>query len=305
MDARFGVMSGKTPTVVSILNLKGGVGKTTVAALLARYASGSGGYNMTGQKNLDVLAVDLDPQANLSQALMGDIRYKEFHDKKKPSIVELFNGFMPASSTTPGPGTTNAPQIIQKISTTRYSGNLEIIPSRFDFSDNLIDSVKTDEKILAKFIGAEMSHKDLILIDCAPTESILTRAAYHASRYVIIPVRTEFLATIGFPMMEKSLKMFRDRNHGHKIDICGVLINRNRTSGAKMGPHHEEALADIQNHIKDHQWPLITYMAHSDGYPKWAKDPNATYLRNAKEEWPLIAQKILHAIKLNDMGESS
>ena len=304
MDARFGIMSGKTPTVVSILNLKGGVGKTTVAAMLARYASGMGGYNMTEQKNLDVLAVDLDPQANLSQALMGDIKYKDFHEQKKPSIVELFNGFIPASSTTPGPGTTNAPQIIQKISTTRHRGNLEIIPSRFDFSDNLIASV-TDKRILAKFIGAEMSHKDLIIIDCAPTESILTWAAYHASRYVIIPVRTEFLATIGFPLMEESLNMFRARNHGHQIDVCGVLINRNRTSGANLGPHHKEAFSDIQERIKEYQWPFIAYMDHSDGYPKWAKDPGATYLGNAREEWSPIAQKILHAIKLNDMGESS
>jgi len=51
----------KTPTVVSVINLKGGVGKTTLVALLARRASDIG---------LDVLAVDLDPQANLSQALL-------------------------------------------------------------------------------------------------------------------------------------------------------------------------------------------------------------------------------------------
>ena len=63
----------KNPVVVSVINLKGGVGKTTVAALLARYAAGM---------SLSVLAVDLDPQANLSQALMTEYDYKQFMDNE-------------------------------------------------------------------------------------------------------------------------------------------------------------------------------------------------------------------------------
>ena len=73
------------PVCVSVINMKGGVGKTTIAALLAEYASADLG--------LEVLAVDLDPQANLSQALMRD--YQEFLDEKRPSIVELFAGYSP------------------------------------------------------------------------------------------------------------------------------------------------------------------------------------------------------------------
>ena len=60
------------PVVVSVINLKGGVGKTTVAALLARHVAGM---------SLKVLAVDLDPQANLSQALMTENDYKRFMDE--------------------------------------------------------------------------------------------------------------------------------------------------------------------------------------------------------------------------------
>ncbi len=71
----------KAPVVVAVINLKGGVGKTTVVALLARYAA---------RKGLNVLAVDLDPQANLSQALMTEREYMQFMQKGEPSIVELF-----------------------------------------------------------------------------------------------------------------------------------------------------------------------------------------------------------------------
>ena len=69
------------PTCVAVINMKGGVGKTTVAALLGRYASMTLG--------LKVLAVDLDPQANLSQAFMGGPRYSRFLNERSPSIVEI------------------------------------------------------------------------------------------------------------------------------------------------------------------------------------------------------------------------
>ncbi len=67
--------SKKGPVVVSVINLKGGVGKTTVAALLARHIA---------RENLNVLAVDLDPQANLSQALMTESEYIQFMHNREP-----------------------------------------------------------------------------------------------------------------------------------------------------------------------------------------------------------------------------
>ena len=84
------------PTCVAVINMKGGVGKTTVAALLGRYAS------MTLE--LKVLAVDLDPQANLSQAFMGGPRYSRFLNDRSPSIVEIFSGYRPPSPSTTSPG---------------------------------------------------------------------------------------------------------------------------------------------------------------------------------------------------------
>ncbi len=169
----------KNPIVVSIINLKGGVGKTTVVALLARYAARMG---------LNVLTVDLDPQANLSQALMAENDYKQFMENGEPSIVELFNGYLPPSPERSAP--TPLGQVIRKVG--YYGDNFHLIPSRFDFSDNLISRVSVDEHVLAKFISNEMGDKDLILIDCAPTESVLTRTAYHASRHVLVPVRTSY-----------------------------------------------------------------------------------------------------------------
>jgi len=77
------------PISVCVINLKGGVGKSTISALLARRA-----YRTHG---LDVLAIDLDPQANLSQGLMHS-DYSELLKQQRPSIVELFNDYIPPSS---------------------------------------------------------------------------------------------------------------------------------------------------------------------------------------------------------------
>lgn len=281
------------PTVVSILNLKGGVGKTTVAALLAYYVSRNG-YR--------TLAVDIDPQANLSQALMGEERYTQLMANHEPSIVELFDGFVAATGRKPAPSPVNVDAIIKSVGT---NTNLELLPSRFDFSDNLVKaSSQMDEKTLARFISQEMSDRDLIIIDCAPTESILTRAAYHASRYVLIPVRTEFFATIGFPLMKKSLDNFRTNNHGYQIEVCGVLINWPDTSGSGQGVHPEEAMREIREQTEGKDgfgWPILDeHMYYSRGYPKLMKDGLfAPYQGNAAHEWQPVAKCIMQAINLD------
>ncbi|MFZ0748415.1 MAG: ParA family protein, partial [Pyrinomonadaceae bacterium] len=69
-------------TIVSLINMKGGVGKTTLAFNLAWYSA--------WQANLKVLAVDLDPQSNLSQYMMGAKDYLEYMDAQRPTIVDVF-----------------------------------------------------------------------------------------------------------------------------------------------------------------------------------------------------------------------
>ncbi len=80
------------PVCVSVINMKGGVGKTTIATMLARHAT------LMSRK---VLATDLDPQANLSQALMGGRAYKEFLEHKSPSVVEVFKEYQPPTPDKP------------------------------------------------------------------------------------------------------------------------------------------------------------------------------------------------------------
>ena len=249
------------PVCISVINMKGGVGKTTIAALLGRYAS--------LQLGLKVLAVDLDPQANLSQAFMRE-NYQAFLDDQRPSIVELFRGHLPPQPKGSSPSSLNLDDMLVR-NTPLGGSNLELIPSRFDFSDNLIESVRPDPRVLARLIADEFQDRDIIIVDCAPTESIFTQAAYHASRYVLIPVKPEYFATIGFPLVKDSLDMFRQRNRSHSIDVAGIVINNStyHYSGNLGGPERTRAISELKKEARRNGWRVFKHQIPlSRGFPK-------------------------------------
>ena len=237
--------------------MKGGVGKTTVVALLGRYAA---------EMNLRVLVVDLDPQANLSQAYMGNA-YKSFLAEQEPSIVEIFNGYRPPTRER---GSTTRLDFEDTVHDVFADGRLEFIPSRFDFSDNLVHALNPNPRILAHFIADHFQDRDVIFIDCPPTESVFTQAAYHASRYVLIPVRPEFLATIGFPLLAESLRSFRTENPSHHIEVTGIVINNGFYHGGNDGgPEKTNAMKEIFAEAKKNRWHVFPYqIPHSRGFPK-------------------------------------
>lgn len=268
------------PLVLCVINMKGGVGKSTIATLLCRYA-----YSRLRK---DVLAIDIDPQANLSQAMMRQ-RYEIFLNEKQPSIVEVFNGYRPASPSK-GPRRLGATNVTQTILESN-SRSLQLIPSRFDFSDQLISSLRPDPRILAKFIADEFDHKDLIVIDCAPTESILTDTAYHASGLILVPVKPEYFATIGFPLLRESLTRFKNANRGNQIDVAGVVINNGFYHGGNEGgPEKARALDEIYEEAEKNDWHIYkNEIPFSRGFPKMMRGDN-NYLGNATEFYRFAAE---------------
>ncbi|MCV3239295.1 ParA family protein [Mesorhizobium sp. ZC-5] len=248
------------PLVISVINMKGGVGKSTISALLARHGA--------IRRNLDVLAIDLDPQANLSQALMHN-SYGQFLTDQRASIVEVFNGYLPPSPSSSGPSPLGPDDAVEGIFEWE-DRSLDLIPARFDFSDNLTNAIRPDAKALARFIAANFKDKDLIIIDCAPTESILTHAAYHASRLLLVPVKPEYFATIGFPLLAQSLTNFRRQNRGHKIEVAGIVINNGFYHGGNNGgPEKTQAMADIRADAAKNNWHMFKHeIPFSRGFPK-------------------------------------
>lgn len=277
---------------ISVINMKGGVGKTTIAALLCRHFA----------QRYRVLAIDLDPQANLSQALMGEQAYRRFLNEASPSIVEVFHGYQPpARSATPGE--LDLSSVVRTVTSGANRG-LRIIPSRFDFSDNLTAASRTDERALARLIADHLQDEDLIFVDCAPTESVLTYAAYHASRYVLVPVRPEFFATIGFPLLRESLDTFQRRNRGQQIDVLGIVVNNAFYHGGNDGgPEKASAMTDIRREAREQSWHIFANeIPHSRGFPKLMRG-DRKWLGNASL-FPDFAEEFLTTL-LEEYEESS
>ena len=243
-------------TVVSFINMKGGVGKTTLAMQIALNAPFRG---------LRVLAIDLDPQSNLSQSLMGADRYGEHLLENKPTITHVFDGFIPPSKSRPAPRRINA-DIVLKQSGARGPFYPDLIPSRLELARNLKHG-KHIERRLAEALSLIEDQYDLVILDCPPTESVLTDAAYAASRFVLVPVKPEFLATIGLPLLAISMDEFKRRNPDHELGICGIVFNCSPT-GKKIGPEARRSVAEVERIAEDHGWHI--YPAHIPVSPSFA-----------------------------------
>ncbi len=223
--------------------------------------------------------------------------YATFLASKRPSIVEIFAGYQPPTASSSGPSSLTPSGAVETVASIG-GRSLDLIPSRFDFSDNLVGAVRPDPRVLARYLSTNYRHKDLIIIDCTPTESILTLAAYHASGKVLVPVKPEFFATMGFPLLQQSLTNFRSQNRGHHIDVCGVVINNAFYNGGNNGgPEKTRAMIEIRQEASKNGWPIYSnQMLHSRGYPKIMRGDNS-YSGNA-DYFPLFANEFFQSVGL-------
>ena len=248
-------------TTVSLINMKGGVGKTTVASQLAHAA---------GKADFRVLAIDLDPQSNLSQSLMGPQRYVDHIGDNRPTIAQIFDDYVPASGTYRSPRPINLDEVIVKRVGYWENSSLDLIPSRLELSRTLKNPTGKERR-LAKALARISDRYDLVLIDCAPTESILTDAAYFASRYVVVPVRPEFMATIGLPLLARSLAEFQIENEDHQIEIAGLVFNH--TTYQSDGREARRSITEVQNTAKKYGWHVFeSQIRYSASYPRAARE---------------------------------
>ena len=174
--------------IISFLNHKGGVGKTTTTI------NTGAGLAKLGKR---VLLVDLDPQANLTVSL-GIPR-------QRITIYENMRGEA-------------------ELSPYKVKENLEVITSSLDLSGAEMELINEAgrEYILRELFALVLHDYDYILIDCPPSLGLLTLNALTASRYVIIPMQTEFLAMQGLAKIKQIIDKVRFRLN-KPLEIGGVL----------------------------------------------------------------------------------
>ena len=279
-------------TVASLINMKGGVGKSTLTFNLA--------WSLAWRHDRRVLAVDLDPQANLSQYFLGAGEYLQLlADPDQKTVVDVFEQYSAPSARVGSPTRLTPSDAIHELRNWSDGSLLHFVPSRLELAWTLKNPTEKSE-LLPAFIAQVESEYDVVLIDCAPTESILTTAAYRSSRYVFVPVRPEFLATIGLPLLARSLDEFRLVHQNHRLDMGGIIFNGLRR--VNTPPAQQTSRQDVIRVAAQHQWPVFDNVAHhSDSYATGSRSGAPIFLTDyAREyvirEFELVADEFLRAI---------
>jgi chromosome partitioning protein len=248
----------KDACVVSVVNAKGGVGKSTISANL--------GWFCYSRLHKRVLLVDLDPQFNLSQYTLGIDEYEKLVRTDQPTVTSIFQ----AGSSSDARDKIQNKTLIRSVRAHKGTGaRLDLLPSDLKLSGEIRNPYSKDDALhnfLRHAVGKQ--NYDLILIDCPPTDSMLTDAAYNASDYLLIPVRPEFLSAIGLALISQSITNFRIRKPDSLLDVAGVVLNGVINTKAE----YKRAKTDILQAMKELHWKLFkTELSQSDSYPKGSR----------------------------------
>tara|TARA_Y100000590_G_C15528686_1_gene942298 strand:- start:259 stop:1053 length:795 start_codon:yes stop_codon:yes gene_type:complete len=185
--------------IISIINQKGGVGKTTTVINLAAGLS---------KKEKKILVIDLDPQGNATTGLgLSNI------ENSSDTIYGVLNG------------TKTISQVIKKTNIK----NLDIITSNVDLSGLEVETAGDSKRAfilkdqLMAYLNDYEGSYDYIFIDCPPSLSLLTVMALVASFSLVVPLQTEFFALEGLTQLMKTIERIKS-NLNKDLKIRGILL---------------------------------------------------------------------------------
>lgn len=217
--------------VISFINMKGGVGKTTLCIELADQISNK---QRPDGVNYKILLIDIDPQANLTQAV--NEHYYPDDDIPNKSIELLF---------TSKPTGFKADDIIVNLP----NENLDIIPGELEtiFLERASHN-STSQKLMDFIIDKKIKELyDFIIVDCPPTYSIYTEMAFFVSDYYFIPVIPDKYSLLGVDLLERVVTdiISSNRNSIFKDKVphnLGVIFTRVDLTGKPKQEHYINAL---------------------------------------------------------------
>ena len=239
--------------------------------------------------------IDLDPQFNLSQYILGTRGYEALVAEGAPTIEVLFkdgkDGGKPESIL----------DIIRMVAEWDDNSCIHLVPANLQLAWAMRHATH-QAHILRDYIEEIRDQYDLILIDCAPTESILSTAAYLATDFVFVPVKPEYLSTIGLPLLLRSLEEFRMTYKNEAApEIGGIIFNDTGDTA-----EHNRAREDVRKIALTEGWHIFANeVSHSTSYPAGARLGKPIFLTDnarawKKAEFDQVAVEFLERIGLEE-----
>ncbi len=230
------------PTI-SIVNQKGGTGKTTTSINLG---------SALAQQGKKVLLIDMDSQGNLGYSLGLEI---------EKSICDVFNGDVEIK------------EVIQS------EEGMDIVPSDMRLVDIELSLIELDRRheVLNSHISGLADEYDFVLIDCPPSLSILAVNALYASDMVIIPMLMEVLSLQGLDQIIQTIDKINS-TYKRNIEVLGILpvmVDKRRKLSEEVREYIQENYeirifeSMIRNNVKASEAPsfgqsVITYSSSSN-----------------------------------------
>lgn len=242
------------PTVLSFINLKGGVAKTTTAVQLAD--------TLAFMKQRRVLVLDLDPQTNATLALIGEERWAQA-DASGQTLAHLFldllNGthdFDPAGAIIKGASNLNRvpAEVIEQLPQDSRYGRVDVLPSSIrliDVQDRMQDIAARSfyavnpMEVVRRFIAPHFAAYDHVLIDCPPNLGFITQNGLEVSDHYLIPTIPDRLSTYGIPQIAGRIGEIR-RARDLKIRCLGVVVTKYQSSSTQ----HRQGLARLPDDLE-------------------------------------------------------
>lgn len=199
--------------VITFINMKGGVGKTTLCLSLGEYLA-----NHLSADSKKILFLDVDPQFNLTQSLLNEFNREDDYLEKVYRDKDICKIFETKKTLSKEDAVPDKSLIIE------LSENIHLVPGSIDliFEDSKNDITKT--KKIDRFIEKNHLKKiyDFIFIDCPPTITLYTDAALFASDYYIIPNRVDRYSVLGINLLQNVVNRLK-RDMEIDINPLGVV----------------------------------------------------------------------------------
>ncbi len=226
--------------IVTILNFKGGVGKTTCSIEIA--------CSLAKHYGRRTLLIDLDPQASATFYVMEQEHWKKWKDVRGTT----YNLFEQRNHTFP---------IHNAIVKDVISGNVlvsgfDLLPSTPDLIDidlSLADFIGYN--ILQRYIDDIRSEYDYILCDCPPNFNPVTKNSLWASNAYIIPTVPDFLSTYGIGLLQRSVNKFFSSTSSQQPPapvLGGIILTRIKAKTILHATYCEQVRADYPSNVFKH-----------------------------------------------------